>query len=531
MVDIHWVPLSPTGSAEQVDPATASLSFKTGDRLTAAVLEVFEDRDALLSFDRFKAYARLPVPVAVGQTVHLEVAAAAKNVNLVMLPPKGRTTNAPAGERLSIQLFEPVFDRPSLAAYLRAAPPGEPLQGRVTGFQINGRHLVDFGKFKTFTKIDIPVRQGQIIPLVVSKSESGIALTVVGSPLSSHAENRLVSSAETVLTSQNHASSARRATLSGPAASAGATPSAGKILAASHPRGKTQPPTAGEMVLMRAQVQRILERGVQPVEGGSLRLSETMQKTLSNLQQALIPAATTGDIVALVDRIKAFVEHSGLYFEKHLEQAIHSLRERQPSLPISELSRDPEIRELMVKDLKPNLLILKRFLDALQPDLKSSDRHMLEALRGVVERAVANIEQQQIMATEKPVDPSLLQAFSHLLVLLDTPRNARLNVYYPKKGKEGSAKHPRVALLLDMDRMGAIRADLWAVDKNLNVTFFVKDEKIKTAIDAERHRIGEVLDKTFDTVAVSVVISERKIIEFDDEALSIAEDRQINLSI
>ena len=531
MVDIHWRPLSPTGSAEPADPATASLSLKTGDRLTAAVLEVFEDRDALLSFGRYKAYARLPVPVAAGQTVHLEVAAADKNVNLVMLPPKGQTTNAPAGERLSIQLFEPVSDRPSLAAYLRAANPGDLLQGRVTGFQINGLHLVDFGKFKTFTKIDIPVRQGQTIPLVVSKSESGVALTVVGSPPSSHAENRLAPSAETVLTLENHASAARRATLSTPVASMSAKPSAGQIPGASHPPGRTQPPTPGEMVLMRAQVQCILEKGVRPVDGGSLQLSETMQKTLSNLQQALTPAATTGDIVALIDRIKAFVEHSGIYFEKHLEQAIHLLQERQPSLPIRELSRDPAIRELMTKDLKPNLLILNHLLGELQPDLKTADRHMLEALRGVVERAVSHIEQQQIVATEKPVDPSLLQAFSHLLVLLDTPRNARLNVYYPKKDREGSAKHPRVALLLDMDRMGAVRADLWAVDKNLNVTFFVKDEKIKTAIDAERHRIGEVLDKTFETVAVSVVINERKIVEFDDEALFIAEDRQINLSI
>ena len=69
----------------------------------------------------------------------------------------------------------------------------------------------------------------------------------------------------------------------------------------------------------------------------------------------------------------------------------------------------------MVTDLKPNLLVLKQFLDAQTQDAQAADRHLLETLKSVVQRAVSHIEHQQAGATEKPVDPDVLQAFSHLL--------------------------------------------------------------------------------------------------------------------
>jgi hypothetical protein len=185
----------------------------------------------------------------------------------------------------------------------------------------------------------------------------------------------------------------------------------------------------------------------------------------------------------------------------------------------------------MVKDLKPNLLILKQFLDMQTRESQGTDRHMLETLKSVVQRAVSNIDHQQFMATEKPLDPDLFQAFSHMMFLTDTDRNARLKAYFAKKGRADDQKHPRVSLLLDMDRMGIVRSDLWMVGKDLNVTFFVQDAMAKAAIEAEHHRIGEMLTDIFNTVAVSVVVNEKKIAEFEGEDLSPSDQRQVDLSI
>ena len=215
-----------------------------------------------------------------------------------------------------------------------------------------------------------------------------------------------------------------------------------------------------------------------------------MKGALINLQQALSPASSAGDMAALVARVRDFVENSGVYFENRLGQAIRDLQTRSTSMTPAELARQPVIRDIMINDVKPNLLILKAFLEAQPPDARGADQYMLETLKSVVLRAVSHIEQQQFMAVEKPVDPDLFQAFSHLLFLTDTHRNARLKVYYAKKGRDDAHKIPRVSLLLDMDRMGTVRADLWMVGKDLNVTFFVKEADAKAAIESEHQCIG-----------------------------------------
>jgi hypothetical protein len=79
--------------------------------------------------------------------------------------------------------------------------------------------------------------------------------------------------------------------------------------------------------------------------------------------------------------------------------------------------------------------------------------------------------------------------------------------------------------------MGTVRTDLWMVGKDLNVTFFVAQTDLKAAIEREHHRIGEMLTDIFNTVAVSVVVNEKKIAEFEGEDLSPSDQRQVDLSI
>ena len=530
-MDIQWLLPMPPQMTELGKSPPAPMALRVGDLLTASVLDVEKDNDALLSIGQFKAYARLPLPVVTGQDIQIRVEAAGENLRMVMVPKNDPAANLPTGERLEIRLFEPISDRPFLSDPSRSLVPGETLQGRITGFEKNGLTLVDFGKFKAFARIDIPVRQGQTIPLTVLKSDNGIALAV-GSKVQTVDPNSLPTTTEVIVTSKGQTGVTRQASVAPPALHS--QPEIISNLSAKSAAVSVTPapaPTAAEVTVLRERIRQILDGTLQPVKDLVTPLSTPIKGALINLQQALNPALPTGDMTMLVTRVRDFIENSGLYFEKRLEQAIHSLQARSTSMTPAELARQPVIRDLMVNDLKPNLLILKEFLDKQPIDSQSGDRHLLETLKSVVQRTVSHIEHQQFMATEKPVDTDLFQAFSHLMFLTDTQRNARLKIYYAKKGRADAQKNPRVSLLLDMDRMGTVRTDLWMVGKDLNVTFFVREADVKAAIESECHRIGEMLRDTFNTVAVSVVVNEKKIAEFDGEDLTLSNRRQVDLSI
>ncbi len=500
-MDIRWLLQMPQQNTEPVKSPAAALALRAGDQLTASVLEVTGGKDALLAFGRFKAYARLPLPVVTGQDVTIRVVATGSQPRLVMVPDQRRSP-PPPGDRLAIRLFEPVGDKPFLSTHARSLKPGETLQGRITGFEKEGLKLVDFGPFKAFAKIDVPVRQGQVVPLTVLQSGNAVTLAMV------------------------QPAPAPPATYTSPPAGTVHPAAAGSAGSSGEP-----PPTAADLGVLRDQIRQLQAALRQPVQTGTRPFSTPMIDALSNLQQALNPASPTDDMGSLVARVRDFVDNSGLYFEKRLEQTILAFGDRSQPAATADLSVQPAIRDLMVKDLKPNLLILKQFIDTQAVALKTADQHMLEAMKSVVQRTLSHIEQQQVMATEKPVDPDLFQAFSHLMFLTDDQRNARLKVYYAKKGRDDDHKDPRVSLLLEMDRMGTVRTDLWKVGKDLNITFFVQEAEIKALIEAEYHRIGKMLDSLFNTVAISVVVNRKKIEAFDGEDLSAGQHHQLDLSV
>ncbi len=530
-MDIQWVLQMPQQKSDSENIRPTSLALRAGDLLTASVLDVEKGSDALLSIGQLKAYARLPLPVVNGQDIHIRVEAAGDNLRMVMVPRKGQAANLPAGGRLPINLFEPVTDKPFLYEHSRALVPGESLQARITGFEKNGLMLVDFGNFKAFAKIDVPVQQGQTVSLTVVKNDNGITFAAGPAPPTIGSANRSPAAAVD-LTPQAQHELARQSPAASPSPHAQPEMISGRPVQSSGiPADGSPPPAAPEMAAMRAQIQRLLDGTIPPEKGFFASLPTPTRGALINLQQALNPVSSTGEMATLVARVRDFVENSGVYFEKRLEQAINHLQHRSGSMTPSELAGKPVIRDIMINDMKPNLLILKAFLDGQPPDPRGADRYMLETLKSVVQRAVSHIEQQQFMATEKPMDPDLYQAFSHLLFLTDGHRNARLKVYYAKKGRNDAHKNPRVSLLLDMDRLGTVRTDLWMVGKDLNVTFFVKAADIKAAIEREHQRIGEMLKETFNTVAISVVVNQNKIDQFEGEDLSLPEPRQVDLSI
>ena len=614
--------------------STGNLGLRPGTLLNASVLEVEKGHDALLTFGKFKAYARLPLPVVSGQTIQIQVQQGDPAPRMVMLSPSGKqmappppprgnadaatttpqtaphsggkavlnvlqsntplelprietqggtaatlpaenrafqtlaplpeldkntpqakagafapfpepnSPNDPHNEKLEIKLFEPVPDRVSLNAHARELQPGQALEGRVTGFSKDGQMLVDFGKFKAFTKIDVPVREGQVLHLAVEKTDQGIALSLRGAgaremvglpPRTQTVQPSAPPQAESVPADGRALADNAEKTQPNPA-----SPLNGQAVerAVSHPVqplpmtvGAT-PATAREITRLGERIGQLLDPANGMQKSTMASLPPTAQDALAHLKTLLQPAVPAGDTAELMARIKDFVEHSGIYFEKRLETVIKTLQDRPTPLPPSELAQQPAVRELIATDVKPNLMVLKEFLDSQNLEQRQDERHLLETMKHAVERTLAHIEQQQHGATQRPGDPDLSQAFSHLLVIADHEKEARLKVYYAKKGRrEEGGKIPRVALLLEMDRLGTVRTDLWMVGKDLNITFFVETEEARAAINAEQGEIKSALKKRFNTIAVNTLVNKHKIEEFDETDISPITQRLLDLTI
>jgi hypothetical protein len=547
-MQIQWPTLFSRQTAEGGNFPPDTLALRAGDQLTAAVLDVENGRDALLSLGQFRAYARMPIPVVSGQNVQIRVEEGDQQaLRLMMVPKQGQGQQVQSGRPLEIRMFEPVSERPVLSTHAGMLKAGEMLQGRITGFEKDGLKLVDFGRFKAFAKIDVPVRQGQVVPLQVLRSGREITLGLASPSRGADARAPMPASLPRTVPNPAAASGQPAPPISPnptgrinvPGQQVPSLPSSPATQVAGQPPAVGQPsvappapPASGEIAILRDHIRQLLEepaRASSPVHTADL--PDPMKKALSNLQQILSPALPGGDADTLADRVRTFVENSGIYFEKRLAETIRTTEGTSGTIPPGELAEKPAIRNLMVNDLKPNLLVLKQFLDAQTQDAHGQDRHLLETLKSVVHRAVSHIEQQQLGAVEKPVDPDVLQAFSHLLFLTENPRNAQLRVYYARKGRDGENKKPRVSLLLDMDPMGAVRTDLWMVARDLNITFFVPDAEIQALVQREQDRIGKALQPVFNTVAVSVVVNEKKIEAFDGEELLLPGQRQLDVSV
>lgn len=100
-------------------------------------------------------------------------------------------------------------------------------------------------------------------------------------------------------------------------------------------------------------------------------------------------------------------------------------------------------------------------------------------------------------------------------------KKAKLKIYYTGKNGTGvkDKKGNRLSLLLSMSRLGDIRADFFQMNNDLNVTFFVKSDDIKDRIESALSQLEKNLKESFDFLVLSVIVSRKKVVEFDTEDL------------
>jgi hypothetical protein len=149
----------------------------------------------------------------------------------------------------------------------------------------------------------------------------------------------------------------------------------------------------------------------------------------------------------------------------------------------------------------------------------------------LVDALPADVINQQGRTVSQLDSAEPFQVFTYALPLEDEKQAAKLKIYYPKKQNTGCEKGFQISLLLNMDRLGELRTDFYLLEKDLTVTFFVKDPSAKTKIQENQLNLQKLLNPFFNQTLVRVIVSEKKIKDFDRQAAQTSSDKRVDVRV
>ena len=346
---------------------------------------------------------------------------------------------------------------------------GDNLLGRVLKIKNSGKALIDFGRFRALAGIQFPVIEVDIIYVKVLEK---------GTPIKLGLNNP----------AQEISQQAKKM------------------------HSLIQFPSENILEKLQSEIRKVLDHTNGIIKGKAVPVY--IRDILSRISTHFGPMNIGKNSSTLGSQLKSYIENSGIFFEKKIENVIINSFETHEKISPKELHESPEIRNIIKKDLSPNIFILKDFLDKNGLMLKVLDSKNLEAIKNTVEKLLAEIITQQGDTTVRHDRLESAQTLTYALPLENNQR-AKLKVYYSKKNPGKSGEKFKVSLLLAMDKIGQIRTDFLLIDKDLNITFFVNDQKIKDYVDDHSEKIVGSLRNHFKRLTLNVIISENEIEEFE----------------
>ena len=264
---------------------------------------------------------------------------------------------------------------------------------------------------------------------------------------------------------------------------------------------------------------------------GGRTIPHDIRNIFNSLNTYFEPFELKEIITKLIPRIQAYVENSGIFFEKTLERIISTLLENSEAASKKNLNDSPEVRTFLARNLKANLSMLQHLSENEEVLKRFFSPKALVSLRNIIDTLLSNIAHQQGRAVSQLDSVEPFQVFTYAPPLKEGQQTARLKVYYQKKQKSGPKKGYRISLMLSMDRLGDLRTDFFLLDKDLTITFFVREDPFKVKIQENFLELQELLHGFFNQILLKVIVSEKKVADFDREDFQVAGDRQVDLRI
>lgn len=377
--------------------------------------------------------------------------------------------------------------KPELSELLlnvKSFKPGSTLKLKI--LELRGdRALIDFGKFRATADIKLPVTLGEELRVKVLESGRQLKMSVIGP------EQKI------------------------PLGTDSAPASLGD-------------PTGHSLKKAQTDLKLVLNQALESQTGKSLPQSIT--NILNGLNSHFESFDLEKVVTKLIPQLKAYLENSGVFLEKYLEDSILKSLGSSESVTPKQLADLPDAKHILDHDLKTNLMAMKFLMEDKEILQKFLGPKTMAALNSSINSLLSDIIHQQGRAAGQLDSVEPFQIFSYVLPLKEDEQTARLKVYYQKK-KSDANKGFRISLLLSLDRLGDLRTDFFLLDKDLAITFFVKEDSVKAKIQENFLELQKLLHGFFDQILLKVIVSEKKVADFDHEDHQVSGDSRVDLRI
>ena len=360
--------------------------------------------------------------------------------------------------------------------------PGDNLLGRVLKIEEDGRVLMDLGRTRVLARIGFPIQPEQVLSLRVVGTGKILHLRAESSEAQMQTARLPIIDFSSVLTS-------------------------------------------GQQTLLTRLAERLAP--LNDAIPNKLTAFKAIQHACRRVSALSVEISLEEPVDRITNLIKTVLEDQGVLFEKHMADKLAKdggMPATQRSVEVSRL----QTALLASRDVKANLLILKEFLtngDEQQQAALKLNPKQVDELQDIVERLLKHVEQQQQQAVARWETGETRQVLVHVMPLANQQAPVQFKVYYNKKNSEKKGTLPQqIALLLDLDNLGAVRVDLALIAEKLHVRFFVDSEQIMTRFRKELNSVEAALSTFFNRVQCDIFISPEKIAQFykEDEPAAVS---------
>ena len=374
-----------------------------------------------------------------------------------------------------------------LKADKRSLQPGNYILGRVLKVHNDGRVTMDFSEFTALTEVPMKVRVGQTLPLKIVATGNPIKMRIVSSKA--------------------------------------------PYFNMAQPLGTDRPPLAflPELTQQISFDLKILEDALSD-KRTAVVIPKKVQFAFKALSVLFSGLDLKSDLKTLAEDIQTWIKNSGLFFEKNMAAAILDVQSNG-QIDADKERYQEKISTLIRSDVKPSSLLLLEFLKKIDPDRFQMDGDVKQRLLKALKEILTNIEQQKNLAVKRFSTEDPLQVFHLTLPFLGEEEVVRLKLYYPKRQGPDFQSHPRISLLLDLERLGLVRSDFLMIQCDLSIAFYVSSMEIKAYFETKIESIRKALEDLFDTVSLVIHVSEQKIENFANFSMEQDHDHKVDLRI
>lgn len=358
-------------------------------------------------------------------------------------------------------------DAAALGAALKA---GDCLPVRVLAVRDDGKVLVDCGRFRAVAEVTFPVSAGEEFSVRVLDTQATLRLEVVRPP---------------------------------------APPSAGRIPVEAPPAESARALPAGLLREVGMHASRLLASLPQASPAGEAAGLSAALVRVSELLQPFEP----GKGADVPGRLGDLCRNSGLFLETRLQ---NELVRDAADVAAGNPAHTAGVRRVLAADLKAQLAALVHELQAGSGTPAARESSELLRSAGAL---LGEIVQQQAEITRHADDARQMTLIHFSLPLTMREGAARLKVGFPRRRRRGRSGGHRAALLVDLDRLGPVRADLQLTENCLTADLFVSKAELKAAVEEQLAELQAGLATLCESVRVSVRVSAKKVADFEWEDL------------